>query len=173
MLACQLEVEHVTIFPVFSAWNYFLLNQVFFTFLWSLTCFFSPSVIFTEKIVFIYKEFYCLFQKVSGFMPTIPKFPMVLLTTIHNESNVKIINVGGVTHIRTLARFYIYKQSLKTPPHFAYPPFLKSMLLFVIWRFLSWGKSIYSKYEVFIEKIPLKSVTNIFFRNILIKNELI
>ena len=98
---------------------------------------------------------------------------MVLLTTIHNESNVKIINVGGVTHIRTLARFYIYKQSLKTPPHFEYPPFLKSMLLFVIWRFLSWGKSIYSKYEVFIEKIPLKSVTNIFFRNILIKNELI
>ena len=82
---------------------------------------------------------------------------MVLLTTTHNESDVKINDVGGITHIHTLARFCLYKQSLETPTQFDYPPFLKSVLWLVIWRFLSWGKSVNSKYEIFIEKIPLKS----------------
>ena len=66
---------------------------------------------------------------------------MVLLTATRNESDVKINDVGGVTHIRTLARFCLHKQSLETPTQFDYPPFLVQ--------------------------------PNLFFRNILIKKELI
>ena len=57
---------------------------------------------------------------------------MVLLSTTHNESDVKINDVGGITHIHTLARFCLHKQSLETPTQFDYPPFLKSVLWLVI-----------------------------------------
>ena len=84
-------------------------------------------------LVLIYKGFCCLLQKASRFVPSFPKFSLVLLNTTHKESDVKINNVGGVTHDRNLSRFYLHKQSLETPTHVGTSSHLESILL-ALWR---------------------------------------
>ena len=88
------------------------------------------------SLLFICEEFHCLFQNLSGFISFFPKFSFILLATTYNQRNVKISNVGRVTHIGNLSRFYLHKQSLETPIHVDSPPFLRSRLLIVTWRFI-------------------------------------
>ena len=92
-------------------------------FLCFLDLFFSISNVYGENsFVLIYKEFYCLFQKVSRFKLSFPTFSLVLLTTTHNESDIEISNVGGATHSCFLPILYLHKQSLKRPTHVNFPP---------------------------------------------------
>ena len=61
-----------------------------------------------------------------------PKFLLVLLTTTHNETDVKINNMCVGTHSRYFSRLDLHEQSLETPTHVDSPALLKSVLLLVI-----------------------------------------
>ena len=65
-------------------------------------------------------------------MLSFTQFSLVLLNTKHNESDIEINNVGGVTHSCYLSRLYLHKQSLATPTHVDSPPLLKFILLLQI-----------------------------------------
>ena len=64
----------------------------------------------------------------------------------------EIITLGNIK-----SRLYLHKEFIETPMRVGSPPLLKSILSLVIWRFIKrlreWYKSVYSKYELFIEKI--------------------
>ena len=63
--------------------------------------------------------------------------------------------MSGATHRCYLHRLYLNKQSLETSAHVNLPPFLKSIYLLLIWRFIAVGEcneSVYLKYKVFTEK---------------------
>ena len=101
---------------------------------------------------------------------------MVLLNTTHDISDVKINNVRGVPHSLNLPRLYLHEESLETPAHDDSPPVLKSARVVINLKIYATAervaKKVYSKYKLFTEKILLKSAANIFFRDILINENI-
>ena len=106
---------------------------------------------------------------------------MLLLTTTHNESDATINNGSGVTlpGYRNLSRLYPHNQSLEAT-HVDFPPYLKSFKISPIYTFVSdlytTEKSVakvFIQSTNFSQKKILKIVANIFFRNTLVKDELI